>query len=146
MCIHCYTARIWMLHIIFCMRQSVKNCACACINIKCSFALHIFFRCCSSLLCRLFFLSSSVLFFSPYFYAIFFSRVLNLIASHLLESCIRSLHTAFGWYHTYKIWAEQNSTRKHTHTVARTLQRNSQLAICVYREIESEQTSERASE
>lgn len=88
MCIHCYTARIWMLHIIFCMRQSVKNCACACINIKCSFALHIFFRCCSSLLCRLFFLSSSVLFFLLTFMRFFF------------HACSISLHLTY-WNHVF---------------------------------------------
>lgn len=47
------------------MRQSVKNCACACINIKCSFALHTYFFFCSSVVCFsfLFLLLGLTLFF-----------------------------------------------------------------------------------
>lgn len=59
------------------MRQSVKNCACACINIKCSFASSFFLLC--FCVCFLFFL----FFFSVMLYTIFYSRAFNVHPSLL---------------------------------------------------------------
>lgn len=104
-----------MLHIIFCMRQSVKNCACACINIKCSFALN-------SVLCVVVvvffpFLCVPLVFF-PLLYAIFFhARSFNL---HSI-SLARSLSTAICYitrikYGLSKVVHVNTESDTHTHS------------------------------